>query len=215
VALNQALLSLIGIVIRSASGGRPRLVVSATPDKVQIRIDAGEAILKRCAWSGSDASSLDMAHRLVELCGGELDLLDGKDRFAVTVTLAAVEQISVLAIDDNADTLQLWQRYASSTRYRLVGTRDPRQALDLAERLGPQIIVLDVMMPQMDGWKVLGMLRQHPLTRHVAIVVCTILAQEELALALGASAFIKKPVGQQAFLAALDAQVSRMGMPPH
>jgi CheY-like chemotaxis protein len=210
VALNQALLSLAGIAIRLASGGRSRLVVSATPRLVQIRIDAGGKVLDPGTFSESDVSSLDMARRLVELCGGRLELSDENERFSANVTLAAIDQVSVLAIDDNADTLQLWQRYTSSTRYRVVGTRDARQAIELAERLEPQIIVLDVMMPQIDGWKVLGMLRQHPRTRQLPIVVCTIVAQEDLALALGASAFIKKPVSQQAFLSVLDAQVPQV-----
>jgi CheY-like chemotaxis protein len=65
-----------------------------------------------------------------------------------------------------------------------------------------------VMMPQVDGWKLLGRLREHPLTREIPVVVCTILAQEELAWTLGASGFVKKPVRQRAFLAALD-RVSR------
>ena len=60
------------------------------------------------------------------------------------------------------------------------------------------------MMPQLDGWELLGRLRQHPRTSYIPIVVHTILPQEELALSLGASAFIQKPVTRQAFLAALD-----------
>jgi CheY-like chemotaxis protein len=59
-------------------------------------------------------------------------------------------------------------------------------------------------MPQTDGWRVLSQLRQHPLTSHIPVIVCTILVQEALALSLGACAFLRKPVTRQAFLAALD-----------
>ena len=126
-----------------------------------------------------------------------------------------VERFPVLVIDDNADALQLLQRYASGTRYQVFGARDPEQAIRLAEQLLPQIIVLDVMMPKLDGWEVLGRLQHHPVTGHIPIVVCTILAQEELALSLGASAFLRKPVSRQAFLDALDRQVIRMVTKPH
>jgi len=119
-----------------------------------------------------------------------------------------VEQLPVLAIDDNADTIQLMQRYTTGTRYRLLGTHGLEQALDLAEQFSPQIVVLDVMMPQLDGWEVLGRLRQHPLTSRTPIIVCTILPQEELALSLGASGFVRKPITRQSFLAALDRQVA-------
>jgi CheY-like chemotaxis protein len=120
----------------------------------------------------------------------------------------------VLVIDDNADTLQLLQRYDTGTRYRLVTTQDPEQVLNLVEQLRPQIIVLDVMMPQVDGWELLGRLRQHPITEHTRLIVCTILAQEELALSLGADAFISKPVQRQTFLATLDHQAEVRGTEP-
>jgi CheY-like chemotaxis protein len=110
-------------------------------------------------------------------------------------------------IEDNLDTLQLFQRYASGTRYRLVTSPDPEQALALAEDVRPWVIVLDVMMPQVGGWKTLARLRQHPLTESTPIVVCTILPQEELAFSLGANAYVRKPVRREDFLAALDRQI--------
>jgi PleD family two-component response regulator len=126
--------------------------------------------------------------------------------FHTRLTLPALGQLPVLAIDDNAGTLHLLQRYTAGTRYRLIGAQDPERALSLAEEVAPQIIVLDVMMPHVDGWETLGRLRQHLLTSHVPVIVCTILAGEELAFSLGASDFVRKPVTRQAFLAALDRQ---------
>ena len=130
------------------------------------------------------------------------------DTFSVTLTLPALGRLPVLVIDDNADTVQLLERYVSGTRYVLIGAQDPEAALELAARFAPQMIVLDVMMPQVDGWRLLGRLRQEPLTAGLPVIVCTILAQEELALHLGASGFIRKPVTRQAFLEALDHQLA-------
>ena len=67
---------------------------------------------------------------------------------------------------------------------------------------------MDVMMPVIDGWELMGHLRQHPATSSVPIVVCTILAEEDLALSLGASDFIRKPFGREALLRVLDRQRS-------
>jgi CheY-like chemotaxis protein len=50
----------------------------------------------------------------------------------------------------------------------------------------------------------LGRLRQHTLTNHIPIVVCTIMAQEDLALCLGAAAFVQKPISRQDLLSTLD-----------
>jgi CheY-like chemotaxis protein len=155
-----------------------------------------------------------MAHRLAELSRATLTHVFDDDAFSATLTLPQLEQWPVLVIDDNADTLQLMERYASGTRYRLVGTRDPEEALALAEQIGPQVIVLDVMMPQIDGWRVLSQLRQHPQTSAIPVVVCTILSQEALALSLGASTFIRKPVTRQALLEALDRQFEAAASTP-
>ena len=127
-----------------------------------------------------------MAQHLAELCGGRLVAGPANEPFEVSLTFPALGQLPVLAIDDNVGTLNLLQRYTAGTRYRLVGIQDPEQALRVAEQLHPQIVVLDVMMPRLDGWEVLGRLLQHPVVGQLPIVVCTILAQEELALALGA-----------------------------
>ncbi len=59
------------------------------------------------------------------------------------------------------------------------------------------------MMPGVDGWEILARLRQHPLTGNLPVIVCTILPERELALALGAAGFLPKPVTRQALLGAL------------
>jgi CheY-like chemotaxis protein len=145
-----------------------------------------------------------MAHRLASLSGGRLTHSTKGIVFSSQLSLPALEQLPVLIIDDNTDTLKLFQRYVSGTRYRFLGTQHPKEALGLAETFCPQIIVLDVMMPEVDGWSVLALLRQHPQTAEIPIVVCTILAQEELALSLGASHFLRKPVARQQFLTILN-----------
>ena len=66
------------------------------------------------------------------------------------------------------------------------------------------------MLPEIDGWELLGRLREHPRTGKTPIIVCSILPQEDLALALGAATLIRKPVSQSAFLLALDQQLDRL-----
>ncbi|MBI2939336.1 MAG: response regulator [Chloroflexi bacterium] len=88
--------------------------------------------------------------------------------------------------------------------YQFRGARQPEEALGQAEEVAFAAIVLDVMLPGIDGWELLGRFREHPRTQNVPVVVCTILPQEQLALTLGAAAFIRKPVTRQALLSALD-----------
>jgi CheY-like chemotaxis protein len=209
VALRQILLNLLSLAIRQTDD-QVCILVRSLRWEVEIHVQCAKSSSgSPPVWGGED-SSLDMARRLVRLCGGMLTTSDDKSTFEVTLVLPALEQLPVLGIDDNADTLQLLRRYTANTRYRFIGVQDPEQALGLAEQFSPQIIVLDVMMPQIDGWEVLGRLRQHPLTSRLPIIVCTILAQEELALSLGASALVCKPITRQDFLSALDQQVAQM-----
>ncbi len=215
VALRQILLNLLSVAIHRGSGSRVHISAKPLRWEVEIRVWCTQALPGPKPALDNEGASLDIAHRLVNLCGGRLAASTNEGTFDATLTLPALEQLPVLVIDDNADTLQLLQRYTAGTRYRLIGTQDPEQALSLTEEFSPQVILLDVMMPQVDGWEVLGRLRQHPLTSHIPTVVCTILAQEELALSLGASAFVRKPITRQAFLAALDRQIALMQPEPH
>jgi CheY-like chemotaxis protein len=215
VALRQILLNLLSLAIHRASGSPVHISAKPLRWEVEVRVRCAPALLDPKPALDNEGASLDIAHRLADLCGGRLTISADEGAFAATLTLPALEQLPVLVIDDNADTLQLLQRYTAGTRYRLIGTQDPEQVLSLAEEFSPQVILLDVMMPQIDGWEILGRLRQHPLTSHIPTVVCTILAQEELALSLGASAFVRKPVTRRVFLAALDRQIARMQPEPH
>ena len=214
VALNQALLNVLGVAFHRAKGGQVTVSARFLRWEVEIRVQGAGSLLASPEASGRDTSSLDLARQLVQLSGGRLNVPDTPGTFCVTIALPALEQLPVLAIDDNADTLRLLQRYTANTRYRLIGTRDPEEALSLAQRLGPKIIVLDVMMPQVDGWKVLRRLQQHPRTSHIPVVVCTIVGQEELAFSLGANAFIQKPITQQDLLTVLDQQTGRLLLQP-
>jgi CheY-like chemotaxis protein len=210
VALRQILLNLLTVAIHQGSGGHVYISARSSQWEVELRVSWSRPAADLASLSRVDLNSLNIAQRLVELSGCRLALTEEENTLTATLTIPAFQQFPVLVIDDNADMLQLLQRYTSGTRYRLFGTQDPEQVFKLAERVSPQIIVLDVMMPKVDGWELLGRLRHHPLTSHVPVVVCTILAQEELALALGASAFVQKPVTQQAFLSVLDHQVAQM-----
>jgi CheY-like chemotaxis protein len=210
VVLDQILLNLLTVALRRAAGGRVQLRVTPGRWAVAVDLRSPGGLPSRPLSSPEDAASLHLAQELVTLCGGRLVVRDGRAGFGAAVSLPTFERLPVLVIDDNADTLRLLERFAAGTRYRVFSADDPAQALSLAQAVKPQVIVLDVMMPAIDGWRVLGQLRQHPFTAQLPILVCTILAQEELARSLGATDFLRKPITQEAFLAALDREAARL-----
>jgi len=210
VAMRQILINLLGLAIqRTPPGGRVHLSARETGFAIHITLKGSSAPQGAPQVpSADDHSRLELARYLTHLYGGKLAVLAENDTFSVALTLPGLEQLPVLVVEDNEGTLQLFQRYTSGTRYHLVSVRNPAEALTVAEKISPQVIVLDVMMPRIDGWELLGRLRSNPATSHIPVIICTIMAQEELALSLGAAGFLKKPVTRQDFLAALDRLVN-------
>ena len=201
-ALRQALVSAATCAIRRVPGGSVRFSAQAQGQQVLLQV---VAIARRLLAPSSEeeTASLSAARAIVSLDGGQLDVAEGATTLSLTLTLPAAGAVQVLLIDDNADFAQLFERYVSGTRYRLHWARDAGRLFELVAELSPQIVVLDVMMPGVDGWEILGRLRQHPLTSALPVIVCTILPERELALTLGATSFLPKPVSRQALLRAL------------
>ena len=115
-----------------------------------------------------------------------------------------MNSIPVLVVDDNQEMIDLLSRFTQGTRFRVFGLQDPEQAIHQALAVDAKIVVLDVMMPKIDGWELLGRFRRHPDTMHLPVIILSILTQRELALSLGAKALVLKPVKQETFLSTLD-----------
>jgi CheY-like chemotaxis protein len=89
-------------------------------------------------------------------------------------------------------------------QYRVLFARDAQQAIAHVQHSRPYAIVLDLMMPQMDGWDLLQRFLTQPDTQTVPIIICSVLKQKDLALSLGATAFIEKPISERLLLTTLD-----------
>lgn len=209
--LRQALLNILTAAVRYASGGQIEVSASSQAGATHIIVRAYSSQRLAPFEDETYTASLEIAQALIQLLGGALkvqsDTADGETVEAI-IELHPEERMTVLVIDDNEDALRLIQRYLQGSCYQFVGTSDPLEGVQLAQQLSPHAIVLDVMMPEHDGWMLLGQLREHPATRGTPVIVCTILAQEELAIALGAADYIRKPVTRATLLAALDRLVA-------
>ena len=209
VAIRQAFLNLLTAAVHAVPGGNIRVTVETDRRGSSLFVRIEEDRPTSWALNGEVIEHLQMARQFIALLGGTLEIASvtgGKQPFAATLVLPVAQQVPVLMVDDNADTLRLLQRYLTGTRYQFIGTHDPEKVVSMAEESAPQVIVVDVMLPGIEGWELLGRLRTHPKTRDVPIIVCTILPQEQLALSLGAAEFLRKPINREALLSALDRQ---------
>ena len=111
---------------------------------------------------------------------------------------------TVLAIDDDASVRDWMARSLSHHGFRTVTASSGREGLELARKLRPSVIVLDVMMPGMDGWAVLTALKADPSLADIPVVMATILEDRNLGYALGATDYLTKPVDRKRLVAVLS-----------
>jgi CheY-like chemotaxis protein len=97
----------------------------------------------------------------------------------------------ILVIDDNPDAV---------APYEIVSACEAEEGFQLAQSLEPSWIVLDIMLPHTDGWKILQNLKSHPRTQTIPVLVCSVLENPDLALSLGADAYLRKPPDRISFL---------------
>ncbi|MBI1298688.1 response regulator [bacterium] len=170
-----------------------------------VQVDGAVRVMLRGANAALGQLHEDaLVQALLHAYSGEIDIAAHKDAVALTLTLPAAPQVRVLVVDDNEDLLHFYRRYLQETRFQVTALTGGTALLETVEALRPDIIVLDVMLPNTDGWELLTALRQHPLGRTVPVIVCSVIQEEELALALGASAYLAKPVRRSALLQALN-----------
>jgi CheY-like chemotaxis protein len=203
--LRQVLLGILGCLTEGAS--HATIVLSA-------RIEGSEVWLasrmQSCAEidpgdEKNGADQLATLEQMAELSSVEIvPEWTGPTLSGFSIRLPIADR-TVLVVDDNRDVLELFRRYLTAHHYRVSTSSSAQGALDLARKLQPYAITLDLMMPDQDGWDLLQALFNHPNTQHIPIIVCTVLKQRALALSLGATAFLEKPVTEQALLAALRA----------
>jgi putative two-component system response regulator len=105
----------------------------------------------------------------------------------------------VLAVDDNEQNLQLLEEYLSTWGYDVMLARDGREALQRYPGINPSVIVLDVMMPVMDGYEACACIKGEPVGRTIPILMLTALTGTEdkiKALECGADDFLNKPINK-------------------
>jgi PAS domain S-box-containing protein len=116
---------------------------------------------------------------------------------------------TVLLIDDDLRMHDLITRTLTREGFRVVGATDGPSGLERARELRPDAVLLDIVMPEMDGWSVLAAFKRDPELEHIPVVVLTILDKEDLGFALGAAEFLIKPVDRKRLVKILDGLLER------
>jgi DNA-binding response OmpR family regulator len=118
----------------------------------------------------------------------------------------------VLVADDDPDILQLVALRLGRSGYDVVTASDGEQALDAALERAPDLALLDVMMPKLDGYQVTERLRGNATTRHMPVILLTARVQEAdvaRGIQAGADDYVKKPFSTQELHARVQAVLGR------
>lgn len=122
---------------------------------------------------------------------------------------------TVLIVDDNIKNLDLFKDFVESWGYETVTAQQGKDAISLAERYLPDIILLDVMLPGMSGYEVCRELKENTKTQHIPVVMITALndiADRIHGYKIGADQFLVKPVDYNELHAILDSLFGKKSM---
>lgn len=103
---------------------------------------------------------------------------------------------SVLVIDDDPTIHDLLKRLLQRQGFTVNGVQSGREGLQVAREIKPDVIILDVMMPEMDGWNVLSSLKNDSVLSEIPVVMLSMIEDKHMGFALGAADYLTKPINR-------------------
>ena len=193
---------------------RVRLRLHEAGDRVPFvvadRAFLGQLLVQAISFAIQSASSGEVGVRVlpvddlveVEISFRTEDSPEAQKRLEMVRRAAVAEAIRCQV--DNPGAVDLYRRYLMGSGCEVRAISDPRICYQSVRTNRPDVVVLDIMMPHLDGWRVLRTLKESPETEGTPVIVCSVVEDPALAQALGATAYLRKPVSQADFLTALS-----------
>jgi signal transduction histidine kinase/DNA-binding response OmpR family regulator len=117
--------------------------------------------------------------------------------------VVAAGQPTVLVIEDDPAAGELLRVHLDGAGYAVILATTGRQGIAWATHARPDAVLLDILLPDIDGWEVLQRLKADPLTRSIPVMVVSVVDDRQLGLALGAIDYFVKPISREPLLEAL------------
>ncbi len=196
--LDQILLSTLEQLGKISPGDSTQISVTSQENTAEVKITSPNRLTEMPFKT--NPAILEM----LNLVGGTQSISQQPDQLEICFCFPTVPQIHILLIDDNPDFVHLLRRYTRFTRYLIHNIRDGAQLQDAMAEFHPQLIILDVLLPDVDGWQLLIDLQKPFQGDPIPVIVCTALTQDDLAYSLGAIAYLQKPITREEFLKTLE-----------
>jgi signal transduction histidine kinase/CheY-like chemotaxis protein len=216
-----------GSVLARARIVGDQLVVSVADSGIGVQAADRERIFESFQQGGRGPSSeegtglgLTLSRRIVELFGGRLWLesaVGEGSTFSFSVPLprhAATpatptgdsdegEHADVVLIEDDRPSLDLLTVYLTAVNLQVTVARDGVEGVMAVRRVKPRAVILDIRLPRMDGWDVLAALKADETTSHIPVIIVSVVDERQRGLAMGASAYLIKPIRREDLIAQL------------
>jgi CheY-like chemotaxis protein len=212
--------------MQATRSGSEVVTITVTDTGIGVPPEDRERIFESFQQGGRGASreegtglGLTLSRRIVELLGGRMWLeseVGVGSTFGFSLPAyrpsvagwvgesgAATGLADVVVIEDDRPSLDLLTAYLAGGAFRVTPARDGLSGLEAVRRIRPAVVLLDIRLPGMDGWAVLEALQADSTTRDIPVVVVSIIDEHPRGVALGAAAYLVKPVSRDALLGAL------------
>ncbi len=137
--------------------------------------------------------------------------LEPKEAEPLPIAAPRAESKTIMVVDDDPDIAQLVRIQLESHGYRVLTTRRGHQSVEIAKQDRVDLIVLDRLLPDIDGLTLLDTLKAETATSEIPVIILTIVEDDGDALARGASAYLVKPVNEQLLLEQIEKVLTRQG----
>ena len=198
--LREAIMQVLSAAVQGSRGSEV---------SVNLDVDAGLArlvITTAAALSSPPAALLQGALRILETQGVTCDPTADAAR-GLSLRLPLARPYRVVVVEDNPSAVALYERYLAGSEWEPVFLPSARAVGEVVASRRTDAVILDIMMPDTDGWSVLQALKVDPRTNRVPVIICSVVDDPELGQALGASAYLTKPIARPALLQALSAAI--------
>jgi len=161
---------------------------------------------------------LSIAKRNAELLGGNISVssVDGEGSvFTITLPVEIVQQKSesepqknknkwIAVIDDEPQISRMVSEYLNDAGYKTVEINSVENILEQIKSIAPFAITLDLLMPQMDGFEIMRLLKTDIQTRNIPVIVVSVSKESSTAFALGATSYLTKPVDKEMLIGTIN-----------
>jgi len=163
------------------------------------------ALYFRAGLPGAPAQvDLPGLEELILALGGHSETLSTQNTWQLKLIFPRRSKTKLLVIDDNPDQVYLYRKMLSMTAFEIIHLPGGEDLLAHIAEIRPGAILMDILLPGIDGWDLLWQIRQNSATAHIPVIICSVMGNDTMARSLGANGYLVKPVERKLLLQELE-----------